>query len=168
LDTQQDPAIDGEQFDPTIESWAFESGDGACYFWGDLIGLIQINSPPGRAGSSAGPHKPGSVSPPIVSQPVGHSPEVTASLGENSHPSAGAAVTHDTAGWSRRLSYQGPTRFPGSPSGGSSSHGGALHLDTIRQGLSGLGGSRGGGGHGAASHIESHSEGHTGHHDHDK
>ncbi len=146
---QQDPAIDGEQFDPTIESWAFESGDGACYFWGDLIGLIQINSPLGHAGSNGGPHKPGSISPPIVSKPSGPGPTGTASVEENSLAAA-RAVTHDTAGWSRRLSYQGPTRFPGSPSaGGSSGHGGALHLDTIRQGLSGLGGSRGGGGHGA-------------------
>ena len=164
---QQDPPIDGEQFDPTIESWAFESGDGACYFWSDLIGLIQFDSPPGRAGSNA-PHKPGSVSPPIVSQPVGHSPEVAAWIEGNSRAAAGAAVTHDTAGWSRRLSYQGPTRFPGSPSAGSSSgRGGALHLDAIRQGLSGLGGSHGGGGHGAASHIESHEE-HDRNHDHDK
>jgi WD40 repeat protein len=156
---QQDPAIDGEQFDPTIESWAFESGDGACYFWGDLIGLIQINPTPGHAGSNAGPHKPGAVSPPIVSQPVGHSPEVTAWIEGNSRA---------TAGWSRRLSYQGPTRFPGSPSaGGSSGRGGPLHLDAIRQGLSGLGGSHGGGGHGAASHIESHEE-HDRNHDHDK
>ncbi len=165
---QQDPAIDGEQFDPTIESWAFESGDGVCYFWGDLIGLIQINPTPGHAGSNAGPHKPGSVSPPIVSQPVGHSPEVAAWIEGNSHAATGAAITHDTAGWSRRMSYQGPTRFPGSPSaGGSSGRGGVLHLDAIRQGLSGLGGSHGGGGHGAASHIESHEE-HDRNHDHDK
>jgi hypothetical protein len=66
------------------------------------------------------------------------------------------------------MSYQGPTRFPGSPSaGGSSGRGGVLHLDAIRQGLSGLGGSHGGGGHGAASHIESHEE-HDRNHDHDK
>ncbi len=163
----QEQPIDAEQFDPTIESWAFESGDGACYFWSDLIGLIQFDSPPGRAGSNA-PHKPSSVSPPIVSQPVGHSPEVAAWIEGNSHATAGVAVTHDTAGWSRRLSYQGPTRFPGSPSAGSSSgRGGALHLDAIRQGLSGLAGSHGGGGHGAASHIESHEE-HDRNHDHDK
>lgn len=162
---QQDQPADGEQFDPTIESWAFESGDGACYFWGDSIGLIQINSSPGRASS----HKPGSANPPIVSKPTTASPRVPVLIGDDAHATPGPAVTHDTAGWSRRPSYDGPTRFPGSPSAsGLSARSAAMHLDAVRQGVSGLTVGRGGGGHGAASHIEHHAEGHTSHHEHDK
>ena len=166
---QQDPAIDGEQFDPTIESWAFESGDGVCYFWGDLIGLIQINPTPRHAGSNAGPHKPGSVSPPIVSQPVGHSPEVTAWIEGNSprrdrgghHPRHGRLESTDE--------LPGSDPFPGLAKAPAALPAAAecctwtpfAKVSPDSEAVTAVAATA------AASHIESHEE-HDRNHDHDK
>ncbi|HET6326988.1 MAG TPA: hypothetical protein VFG04_20075, partial [Planctomycetaceae bacterium] len=142
-----------EQVQPDFgESWTWEDGNGSCFFWDDLLGLIQLKGliPPINLGSSDSESRKsaGSVTDPIVARPVNR-------LGQTNAASAGSefrsASAHDATGWSRRGSYQGP--MAGGSSGSSSHSGGSYYFDGHGGSSHGGGGEHsGGGGHGGGGH----------------
>jgi WD40 repeat protein len=124
------------------ETLLWDDGNGSCFFWDELLGLLQIREliPPINLGQSAGANnKPGSGL------------QATAS---ELHSTGGPVIARDSAGWGRRGSYQGP--FAGSSGGSSgSSHSGSFHFEGGHGGSSGDGGGHGGGHGGGGEHHKS-------------
>jgi WD40 repeat protein len=136
---------------PYGETWTWEDGDGSCFFWDELIGLIQIKGliPPININLGAGENKKpvGFVSDPIVPKPLRASgPAKTASRQSDGSSTPAQSIAHDSAGWSQRESYHGPTSGGSSRSSGSGSRSEIFHFD------GGHGGSSGGGHGGGDDH----------------
>ncbi len=136
------------------ETWTWEDGNGSCFCWDDLMGLVQLKGliPPINLRSSGNENrKPaGSVTDPIVARPVGRFGQTNAAPSVSEFRSA---PVHDAAGWSHRGSYQGPLS---GGSSGSSSHSGGGSFFEGHGGSSGNG--HGGGGHGGGGE---HGGGHS-------